>query len=51
MQIVGKDKKTRKVIEVERKPNSKRHKERVKEYEKCGIKCETRPVKDKEGDN
>lgn len=43
-QIVDKNRRTRKITEVERKPNSKRNQQRESEYQKLGIPNETRPV-------
>jgi hypothetical protein len=43
-QLIGANGKTRKVIEVERSPNSKYHKKRLEDYKRCGIECETRPI-------
>jgi RHS repeat-associated protein len=45
VQIVDKNGKTRKIVEVERRPNSKRNKEREAEYNKHGIPNETKPIK------
>jgi hypothetical protein len=43
-QIVGEDGKTRKIIERERRPGSKRNQQREAEYDDLGIEHETRPV-------
>ncbi|MCI0403172.1 MAG: hypothetical protein L0212_06570, partial [Acidobacteria bacterium] len=43
-QIVGTDKKTRKVFEAERRPNSQYHQKREADYKNCGIKCDTQQV-------
>ncbi len=49
VQIVDKDKRTRKAYEAERKPDSKRNKEREADYDEHGIEYETHPVEPKPG--
>ena len=44
VQIRDKDNVTRKVFEAERRPNSKRNREREDEYDRLGIPYETHPV-------
>ena len=44
VQILDKDKKTRKIFEAERKPYSKRNRLREEEYDKLGIEHETHPL-------
>lgn len=52
VQVVGPDGKVVKVVEVERRPNSQRHTERQKEYDRLGVPHETVPLpKKKPGEN
>jgi hypothetical protein len=44
VQTVGADGKVKNVVEVERRPNSQRNKDREKEYDKLGVPNETVPL-------
>lgn len=44
VQTVGQDGKVVKVVEVERRPNSKRHNDRMREYDNLGVPHETVPL-------
>ena len=48
VQAVGAGGKVRKVVEVERRPNSKRHADRKEEYDKHGVPHETVPLAKRE---
>jgi hypothetical protein len=42
-QVVGADGRTRVVVESERRPNGRYHRDREADYRRCGIECQTRP--------
>src|SRR5262249_52781476 len=51
VQIVGRNGRTRAIVEVERHPNSRRHRNRQKEYDRLKIRHKTVPLPKRKKDN